>query len=139
MQRKASAMKVFVSHSSSESDLARDLASRLSAAGFQVWDDDKLLPGDNWALAVGKAMEESNAMVVLLSPEAVRSRFVSHEIEYALGSPRYRDRLLPVLVRPTKRIPWILRRLPLIRFYDNPADGADRIVEGVRKLAKATN
>ncbi len=59
-------------------------------------------------------MKSAEAMVVLLSPEAIESRWVSHEIEYALGAKRLQDRLIPVLVRPTKKIPWILRELQLI-------------------------
>jgi len=139
MHRKANEMKVFLSHSSSERSLAMDVASRLSAAGFRVWHGEEVPPGENWALAVGKALEDSDAMVVLLSPDAVKSQAVGHEIEYALSSPRYRNRLLPVVVRPTRGIPWILRRLPIIRLYDQPGAGADRIVEGVRELVQATN
>jgi len=40
----------------------------------------------------------------------VRSENVRREIEYALGHPKYEDRLFPVVVRPTRDIPWILRR-----------------------------
>jgi len=132
-------MRVFLSHSHKDGELARELVSRLAAEGFRVWDDAELVPGDNWALAIGKALEESDAMIVLLSPDAARSDSVVREVEYALTSPRYKNRLLPVVVRPTARIPWILRKLPLIRLYENPAEGTDRVVEGVRQLAKATN
>jgi len=131
-------MKVFLSYSAADRDLARELISRLRAEGFEVWQDDEVAPGDNWALAVGKALEESDAMIVLLSPEAAESEWVEREVEYALTSPRYKNRLLPVVVKPTRRIPWILRKLPLIRLYEDPVDGTDRVVDGVRQLAKAT-
>jgi hypothetical protein len=131
-------MKVFVSHSRSDEGFARELVSRLAAEGFKVWHGDEVSPGDNWALKVGKALEESDAMVVLLSPDADKSDYVRRDIEYALGSPRYRNRLLSVVVRPTRRIPWILRKLPLIRAYEHPEQGTDQVVDGVRHLLKAT-
>ncbi|MFW6162148.1 MAG: toll/interleukin-1 receptor domain-containing protein [Planctomycetota bacterium] len=131
-------MKVFLSYSAADKDLATDLISRLRAEGFEVGQDEEVGPGDNWALAIGKALEESDAMIVLLSPDAAKSEWVEREIEYALTSPRYKNRLLPVLVKPTRRIPWILRKLPLIRLYENPVDGTDRVVDEVRQLAKAT-
>ena len=131
-------MKVFLSYSAADRELARELVSRLRAEGFDVWQFDELAPGDNWALAIGKALEESDAMIVLLSPDAAKSEWVEREVEYALTSPRYKNRLLPVVVKPTRRIPWILRKLPLIRLYEDPVDGTDRVVDGVRQLAKAT-
>jgi hypothetical protein len=132
-------MKLFLSHSQADREVARKLSSRLSAAGFNVWEGEEVGPGENWALAVGKALEEADAMIVLLSPRAMKSDALGHEIEYALASPRYKNRLIPVLLRPTRRIPWILRKLPLIRLYEDPEEGADRIVDGVRQLGKANN
>jgi len=44
-------------------------------------------------------------MIVLLSPEAVQSPNVIHEIGLALGSEKYKGRVLPVLLRPTENIP----------------------------------
>jgi len=72
---------------------------------------DELLPGENPWLTIGKALEDSHALVVLLSPESVKSELLNSELEYALGNENFRDRVFPVLVRPTKQIPWILKSL----------------------------
>jgi len=42
---------------------------------------------------MGKALEESDAMVVLLSPEAARSESVQREIDYALVSLNYKNKV----------------------------------------------
>lgn len=77
-----------------------------------MWfDRDQLQPGDNWALALGRAIADSDALVVLLSPDAMASQYVQHEIEHALLSARDKDRVIPVVVKPTPNMPWILRRL----------------------------
>ena len=110
-------MQVFISHSDLDSPLAARVSRALRKAGLQVWDPDlHLLPGDNWPAEVGRALEESDAMVVLLTPNSISSPHVRADMSYALGSKSYRNRLIPVAVGgrkqlPKGEIPWIVRRL----------------------------
>ena len=69
------------------------------------------MPGDNAASEISDALEGSDAVIVLVAPESMRSAWVRQEINFALGSPRYAGRLIPVLVKPTDEIPWILQKL----------------------------
>lgn len=118
---------MFISYALPEKEWAKELASRLSDAGLEAWYvDQELLPGDNWQLRIGQALEEADAMIVLLSPDWANSRFARHEIQYALGSPKFKGRLIPVVVRPTKKIPWILRRLQSLK--GDPSNVSRRIV-----------
>ena len=113
-------LKVFLSYAPSERELAMSLASRLTREGFDVWSfDRKVRFGENYARKVGKALEKSRAMIVLISPEAVESRSVSHEIGFAIGSLNYEHRLIPVVVRPTNDMPWVLKNMEIVN------DGAD--------------
>ena len=117
-------MKVFLSHSHADAPLAARVSEALQRSGFEVWDSDfNLLPGDNWAAEVGRALEESEAMVVLLTPAVTDSPYVKREIEYALGAKNYSNRLIPVVVGdperiPAKEIPWIVRRMPWVGLED---------------------
>jgi hypothetical protein len=123
-------MKIFLSYASQDQESAQMLAKNLEAKGHRVWDPERdLISGSDWASTLMKQMKSAEAMVVLLSPEAVDSRWVSHEIEYALGAKRLQDRLIPVLVRPTKKIPWILRELQLVKLGDNPEKATQEILE----------
>ncbi len=89
----------------------------LLQAGLEVWDAEReILPGDNWAKKIAEGLEESDAMVVLLTPDGVRSQAVRREIDYASGEKSFDKRLIPVLVGspekfPEDSIPWILKRL----------------------------
>ncbi len=117
-------MKVFLSYADSERDLARELADRLTGAGVQVWFDEReIAAGENWAEAVQRALEDASALVILLSPAAVQSRWVRREIEYALGSPRFEGRVVPVQVHPTRKAPWMrhLRAVQAKRDLDETA------------------
>src|SRR6185312_11750278 len=102
-------MHVFLSYARGKDDkLARAIAESVQEAGHEIWFDEReLVAGENWALKIGKALEEANAMLVLVSPESMRSPWVQQEISYALGSPNYANRLVPVYAQPTENVPWI--------------------------------
>jgi hypothetical protein len=121
-------MQVFLSHVQSDGAWARELSQQLSAAGIRVVDPfSELLPGDNWSLKIGKALEDSEAMVVLISPEAVKSTWLRSEIQYALGSEKFQNRLIPVQVHPTDDFPWVLRHMRWVE--GSPAEAGKRIVK----------
>ena len=127
-------MKVFLSYSSEDQEAAQELASQLAKAGLDVWDPaEALFPGDNWPLGIGKALEESTAMVVLISPESVKSDSVQHNLQYALSAPQYKGRVIPVLVRPTKDIPWVLKKFPIVRIGHDLREAVRQIAEYVKR------
>ncbi len=127
-------MKVFISYSGADEKWADRLRSALAKYEVDVWDPaSQIAPGENWGLKYGKALENSDAVVVLLSPDSVKSDWVRHEIQYALSSPQFRDRLVPVVVRPTDEIPWILRKMKVIRATQNADETARRIADALRK------
>ena len=108
-------MKVFLSYHKNDSRFSQALTKHLHHHGFTVWDAvTQILPGDNWFGEVSKALKSSRAMIVLLSPDSVRSEWQQREIEFALGEPNYARRLFPVLVRPTREVPWILSKLRIL-------------------------
>lgn len=132
-------MKVFVSHAAKDRSLAEELARELSQSGLNVWNPyDQIEPGDNWHKEVGKALEQSDLMIVLLTPSAMESRALRSEIDYALTTTRYRNRLLTVMVGPAFELPtetpWILVSLPHIQVESITA-GASQIVAEVKALA----
>ena len=66
-------MKVFISYAQQDAALAGRVAEALQGDGLEVWNAERnLLPGDNWAAEVGRALEESEAMVVLLTSRSHR-------------------------------------------------------------------
>lgn len=127
-------MRVFLSHSAGDREVARELGDRLEAAGLDVWDaGSEVLPGDNAHLKIGEALQSSNAMVVVWSPEAVKSDAVQQEVQFALGSARYQGRLVSVISKPTRDIPPVLRRLPLVHLRGQSLKDASRRVLEVLK------
>ncbi len=106
---------IFISHAAGERAFARQLAAELTRAGLNPWlSEDKVLPGENIHLAIGQALEASDALVVLLSPEAAQSPTLTYEVSYALGAQRFANRVIPVMVHRTSEMPWILERFGVI-------------------------
>lgn len=124
-------MKVFISHAEKDRDFARELASTLSAAGFETWFDNLVVPGENIHQAFAQALERSQAMIVLLSPDSMESEWVRAEIQYALGSRDYQGRIIPVLLQPTEQIPWILKKFSIIPATTDEPGARDRLADEV--------
>lgn len=127
-------MNVYISYSDADEKLADDLRRALARQDIEVWNPaSQIAPGANWGLKYGRALQNADAVVVLLSPQSVKSDWVRLEIEYALSSPQFRDRLIPVIVKPTEDIPWILRKQQLIRATKDLDETARRIASALRK------
>lgn len=129
-------MKVFISHSHETKDLARDLERVLENLGWDVWNDDKILPGQNWAEEIARALKEAEAMVVLLTPEDLESTRVRREIDFALTNKSFSQRLVPVLVNfedgpALGKVPWIFNHLKMINL------SASSRAEGINKITRA--
>lgn len=73
-------MKVFLSHSSTDKDLARRLALDLRAANVDVWLDQwEIGIGDDFAQSIEKGLDEAELVVVLLTRASVASEWVDRE------------------------------------------------------------
>ena len=60
-------MRVFISHAKRDRDVASRLAESLQADGISAWSDDLIEPGARWEDSLQKAVDDSDAFVVLIS------------------------------------------------------------------------
>jgi TIR domain len=79
--------QVFLCHSSLDTNRAKALYGGLKETGFRPWMDAmNLLPGQDWAFEITKAIEASAAMLVLLTRDSTRHLgYVETEIANALA------------------------------------------------------
>lgn len=76
---------VFISHSSRDKALAAELGESIRACGVDVWlDARELTAGDQLESEILSALEAARAVVVLLSPRTINSKWVTKEVRYAL-------------------------------------------------------
>ena len=72
---------VFISHVEVDSDIALKIALGLEEAGFTTWCYElNSVPGPSYLVQTGRAVEQCNAFVLLISPHSLGSRQVTVEI-----------------------------------------------------------
>jgi hypothetical protein len=107
---------VFISHSSKEPWIARQIAKEVRAAGAVPWVDvNDIRGGDDFQEAIMEAIRNCTEAIVLVSPSLVNSQWVSIEI----GAVAVQDkRVTPVLNNVTPDQVEALRRFNAINLND---------------------
>jgi hypothetical protein len=80
-------LRVFLCHASQDKPIVRELYQRLNAEGWiDPWlDEEKLLPGQDWDMEIERAVEVSDAVIVILSTHSVaKEGYVQREFRYVL-------------------------------------------------------
>jgi hypothetical protein len=76
---------VFISHSSKDKPVVRELAERLRKDGLRVWLDDwEIRPGDMIGLKIEEGLEQSRTLVLAMSANAFASEWVTLERHTAM-------------------------------------------------------
>ncbi len=107
--------QVFISYSRKDIKFARRLAGDLETAGFDVWwDISDLKGGDDWVRFIPAAIEASQYVLVLLSPDSIQSEWVEKEYSYAI---RQRKKIIPAMIKLCD-VPFSLHTLNYIDFIN---------------------
>jgi hypothetical protein len=79
---------VFISYAREDSEKAFQLYRDLKKAGAKPWiDKEEIRPGENWDLALSKAMKNSRYFIPLFSSKSVDKKgYVNKELRYALDA-----------------------------------------------------
>src|SRR5207253_10337268 len=99
--------KLFISHSSHDDAFVRDLREALADQGQDGWIDSReLRGGDSLESEIQKAIEEASAYAVVVSPDALQSKWVGKELRHALAvrDQRGKDKfpVIPLSLNGTK-------------------------------------
>jgi predicted nucleotide-binding protein len=75
---------VFISYGRDDARAYVDrLAEYLAAAGVATWFDQAVTTGDRWLDAIQKSLESAAVVIVVMSPSAEHSPWVTREILWA--------------------------------------------------------
>jgi tetratricopeptide (TPR) repeat protein len=97
-------MKVFVSHSHADNSFCQDLVQGLTSAGADVWYDSDSMHSGQLGPVIERELRTRPVFIVVLSPQALNSRWVEEETRWAYNRLR-RDPgriMLPVLAAPLR-------------------------------------
>lgn len=114
-------LRLFISYSRKDSRFARKLARALEALGADVWiDTQDIEAGAAWTDEVQRGLDRSQVMLLVLSPDAMESKYVTAEWLYFVEQNKP---LIPVLHRPTV-LNFQLRPLQYVDFVTQDYDDA---------------
>jgi TIR domain len=126
-------LKVFISYSRKDSaEFADELVAGLELVGFAPFlDRHDIAAGEDWEARLGGLIEQSDTVVFVISPEAVKSDRCVWEVDRTIELSK---RLLPVIFKPVPEhdIPKSLSRLQFVRF-----DSGRGITRPLAELAEA--
>lgn len=112
--------QLFVSYAREDRPRAEPMVDMLRAAGFDVFWDQSLPAGVDWAEFLDAKLDSAHCLLVLWTPSSVASRWVRTEANEALQ----KDKLLPVLLDDV-RPPLAFRQIQcfdLTGWQGDPAD-----------------
>jgi len=103
---------VFISYSRGDAKFASKLRQQLNESKLAAWRDiDDLRAGETWQQAIDDALRTAAALIVILSPPAMKSEYVTYEWAFALGAG---IPVIPILWKAAQLHP----RLASLHFID---------------------
>lgn len=125
--------QVFLSYAFADREVARTMAEKLRQHGLKVWFDEyELKVADSLAEKIRDAISSSDYLIVLLSPNSVKSRWVRKELDSAFARElASRDiTLLPVMIADCE-VPRFLEQRVLIDIRTDYAIGISKLVQQI--------
>ena len=128
-----SAKKVFISHSGKDDGVVAEIRQALESLGLGVWADSRQLTGgDELEPEILKAIDDARHLVAVLSLNAVNSRWVAKEIQYAMKVKKKRTdgfKVVPILldgIEPAALPLWFQEEPAAVMVRCGPAGSATR-------------
>lgn len=133
---------VFLSHSSKDKPVVRELAARLKKDGIRVWlDEEQIRPGDSIPAKIEEGLERSRVLVLCMSANAFGSDWAQLEA----GTFRFRDplnkkrRFIPLRLDATPIKGSLAQFLYINWFPANREQEYTKLFEACRTLTKSCN
>ena len=104
---------IFISYNHNDGDFAEILISKINAeTSFKAWvDNEKINAGEDWRVDIDQAIENAFALIVIMTPEAKASEYVTYEWSFAWGA---RVKVIPIVLKQTQLHP----RLATLQYLD---------------------
>ncbi len=117
---------IFISYKHEEKEFSDMLMRQLQAAGFAIWvDTEQLRAGENWREAINFAIKDAFALILVISPEAKQSEYVTYEWAFAQGAG---IKVIPLLLKPTDKLHPQLEQLQYLDFTDRARPPWEKLI-----------
>ena len=137
-------LKIFITYAHKNKEakdtLIECLAVMEDAGEIEIWDDNKILPGDEWEKAISDNLAESDVLLYLTSAPSLASKNCNKELAEALSAS---IRVIPIILEACDWENHQLSRFEALPHKGKPtnkwqleSDGWQNVVEGVRKVVE---
>lgn len=126
-------MDAFISYSHEDKDFVEQLERDLLQNHVEVWrDEPSIATGQSIIEKIGEAITKSKNFVIVLSPNAMKSKWVRKELETAITLQLSRKpiKVLPVLIKDC-RIPSFLQGVKYADFRQDYSRGLGQLLTGI--------
>ena len=124
---------VFISHSHEDADFAELLKLQLEKNNIYGWvDSEKLIIGQDWRQEIDDGISNSVALIVIMTPEAKKSEYVTYEWAYAWGK---QIPIFPIMLKQTPLHPR-LESLQYLDFTNRSTRPWQKLLESLKLLQK---
>ena len=130
-------MRIFLSYAAQDRDLAETLALALRAQGHALFfDRTELPPGEEYDVRIRRAIEKSQLLVFLLSPDSVDpGSYTLTELSITQRVwPHPAGRVLPVVIRPVP-LDQVPPYLKAVTFFEPEGNLAASVADMVHRIA----
>jgi len=110
MEDKDTSKSIFLSHSSKDKFFVRTLADHLRSYGIKVWiNEAEINIGDSLTEKIGRAIENTDYVGVVLSHNSINSEWVQRELQIALQKEIKGEKMvvLPILIETVGLPPFL--------------------------------
>jgi HEAT repeat protein len=126
---------VFVAYKHEEKPFVDALIRQVQEAGFQVWVDmEQLRAGENWREEINIAIKDSFAVIVIITPDAKISEYVTYEWAFAQGA---NIKVIPIMLRETFKMHPQLELLQYLDFTDQSRYPWDKLIQRLSEIQGA--
>ena len=76
---------IFMSYAHMDHELVFEQIKLFNEAGFHVWYDEGIAPGNEWTKEIANALQNCSLFVVMITPDSAVRRNVQNEINFAVN------------------------------------------------------
>jgi hypothetical protein len=133
----SSTTRIFLSHSDKNRAAATKIHAYLTEHGYDVWYSRRRIHAGSWLKEIGEALDRCSVFLLLLSPQAVKSKWVQRELDYALTHKQYDKRIvIAELVRANiEDLTWALCGQQITKLHSPMEKHFSQLLRAVRRVA----
>lgn len=133
IDKKIQKVDFFISHSHKDGDFAELLKLRIEKEGYSAWIDiERLRVGEDWRQEIDQAINDTSALIVVITPEAKESEYVTYEWAFAWGVG---VKVIPIMLKQAQFHPR-LETLQHLDFTNRAARPWNLLIEALKDAHK---